>query len=122
MVAWAAAFTPTAPGTLLSLQNLKVAFFMLVASIPLFIAFVGPMLSKITRETLPFWLLLIGLIMFVSSLVLAGTKYGLVIAFGLGATATAAIVLFVGVAGFGLMLWALAMSTAKMAGRSMSPW
>lgn len=110
LVAWAAAFT-TVPD-----RNLGVAVFMILATTPLFITFFGPRMPRISSKAVPFYLLIVGLVIVALSFVLANTKAGLVMLALLGFTAAEFIIVVLGVFGSSIIIFAFAWGAARVRG------
>lgn len=115
LVAWGAAFT-TVPD-----PNLGVAFFMLWATTPLFIAFAGPRMPRIPSKAVPLCLLVAGLAMVVSSFVLANTKAGLVMLALIDFAASELVIAILGVSGLGIIIFALTWGAARLLGNAANP-
>ncbi len=114
LVAWIAVFSPVIryPD-----PDLIFALFTLLAMTPLFIAFIGPRMSRIPGKKVPFYLLIGGVAMVALSLVLATTRAGLALAL-LGITAPESVIALLSIAGVVLLaLSALLWWLASRAGR-----
>ena len=112
LVAWFAAFRPFLmppdPDPIFAL-------FTLLAMTPLFIAFIGPRMSRPPVKGVPLYLLIGGVAMAALSIVLETTRAGLVLAL-LGITAPESVIALLGLPGIVLVLFTLLWGIAKSRG------
>ena len=122
LVVWLAAFAPVLPADSLSFGDpiadaivlLKIMGSMILSSSPLAIAFLGPHLSKLSRQNAPFWMLISGSVLLVFAFLLSGTRASLILVLILGVSFAELLVVFLGLAGFLIVLCSIFIGATKL--------